>query len=89
MWMAPVDEVGHGNGRRYHEPVKIKLLPDGTARVTEHDGDQFLVKRNGTFKPLRTGIVLTIASLTIPAITRMRDAWSMDAIMRRTSRTLP
>ena len=50
--MAPVDEVGHGKGRRYHEPVKIKLLPDGTARVTEHDGDQFLVRRNGSFQAL-------------------------------------
>lgn len=48
--MAPVDEVGHGKGRRYHEPVKVKLLPDGQVRVTEHDGDQFLVKRNGAFK---------------------------------------
>jgi hypothetical protein len=50
--MAPVDEVGHGKGRRYHEPVKVKLLPDGDVQVTEHDGDQFLVKRNGTFKTL-------------------------------------
>jgi predicted chitinase len=53
--MAPVDEVGHGKGRRYHEPVKIKLLANGTARVTEHDGDQFLVKRDGTFKRLTKG----------------------------------
>ena len=50
--MAPVDEVGHGAGRRYHEPVKIKLMPDGAARVTEHDGDQFLVAKNGSFKTL-------------------------------------
>lgn len=50
--MAPVDEVGHGKGRRYHEPVKVKLLPDGTVRLTEHDGDQFLVKRNGSFAAL-------------------------------------
>lgn len=47
MSMAPVDEVGHGKGRRYHEPVKIKLLPDGRARVTEHDGDRFLVSAAG------------------------------------------
>lgn len=45
--MAPVEEVGHGRGRRYHEPVKIKALPDGSVRVTEHDGDQFLVKPTG------------------------------------------
>jgi hypothetical protein len=53
--MAPVDEVGHGKGRRYHEPVKVKLLSDGTARVTEHDGDQFLIKRNGSFRALTKG----------------------------------
>lgn len=50
--MAPVDEVGHGKGRDYHEPVKVKLLVDGTARITEHDGDQFLVKRNGSVQAL-------------------------------------
>ena len=48
--MAPVDEVGHGKGRRYHEPVKVKLMPTGAAQVTEHDGDQFLVAKNGSFK---------------------------------------
>jgi hypothetical protein len=50
--MAPVDEVGHGKGRRYHEPVKIKSLPDGSVRVTEHDGDQFLVRPDGSFRAL-------------------------------------
>ena len=50
--MAPVDEVGHGKGRRYHEPVKIKSLPDGTVRITEHDGDQFLVRLDGSFRAL-------------------------------------
>lgn len=53
--MAPVDEVGHGKGRRYHEPVKIKLLENGTARVTEHDGDQFVVRRDGSLKKLTKG----------------------------------
>jgi hypothetical protein len=52
MTMAPVDEVGHGKGRKYHEPVKVKLLPDGNALVTEHDGDQFKVKPDGSITPL-------------------------------------
>lgn len=58
MTMAPVDEVGHGKGRKYHEPVKVKLLPDGNARVTEHDGDQFKVKPNGSITPLTVGAKL-------------------------------
>jgi hypothetical protein len=56
--MAPVEEVGHGKGRRYHEPVKVKLLADGTARVTEHDGDQFSVKSDGTIQALTPGAKL-------------------------------
>lgn len=51
--MAPVDEMGYGKGRSYHEPVKVLLMPDGAAQVTEHDGDQFLVSKNGSFKTLR------------------------------------
>jgi predicted chitinase len=53
--MAPVDEVGHGKGRRYHEPVKVKVLDNGTVRVTEHDGDQFTVRRDGSFRALTKG----------------------------------
>lgn len=60
--MEPVDEVGHGAGRRYHEPVKVELLPDGSARVTEHDGDQFAVARDGTIRALTRN-----ASLGAPA----------------------
>ena len=52
MTMAPVDEIGHGKGRKYHEPVKVKLLADGSVRVTEQDGDQFSVSAGGTYKPL-------------------------------------
>lgn len=47
MTMAPVDEVGRGKGRRYHEPVKVKKLPSGAAQVTEQDGDQFTVSPAG------------------------------------------
>ena len=54
LTMSPVDEVGHGGGRRYHDPVKVKKLPDGTVRVTEPDGDQFKVTAGGTFTNLTT-----------------------------------
>ncbi len=52
MNMAPVVEVGHGKGRKYHDPVKIKVLPDGSARITEHDGDQFIIKLSGKITPV-------------------------------------
>jgi hypothetical protein len=55
MTMAPVDEVGHGKGRRYHEPVKVAALADGSARVTEQDGDQFSVSQTGVVTPLSQG----------------------------------
>lgn len=50
--MSPVEEVGHGKGRKYHEPVKVKSLPDGNVRITEHDGDQFIIKPLGTITPV-------------------------------------
>lgn len=56
--MAPVEEVGHGKGRKYHEPIKMKSLPDGTVHITEHDGDRFAVKSDGTIKPLTKGAKL-------------------------------
>lgn len=55
MTMAPVSEVGHGKGRRYHESVKIKVLDNGSARITEHDGDQFTVQTDGNIKPMNKG----------------------------------
>ena len=58
MTMAPVDEIGHGKGRKYHEPVKVKLLVDGSARVTEQDGDQFSVSAAGKVKALTKGAVM-------------------------------
>jgi hypothetical protein len=47
--MSPVPEVGHGAGRRYYLPVKVKRLVGGKAQVTEQDGDQFVVSPNGAF----------------------------------------
>jgi hypothetical protein len=58
MTMAPVDEVGHGKGRRYHEPVKVAALADGSVRVTEQDGDQFSVSQTGVVRPLRKGATM-------------------------------
>ncbi|ABM30806.1 hypothetical protein QRO08_24005 [Paracidovorax citrulli] len=55
MTMAPVAEIGHGKGRQYHEPVKVKLLPDGGARITGQDGDQFSVTAAGDVSPLTKG----------------------------------
>ena len=55
MTMEPVDEVGHGKGRSYHEPVKVAVLADGSGRVTEQDGDQFSVSKDGAIKPLTKG----------------------------------
>ena len=52
MTMAPVDEVGRGKGRNYHEPVKVRTLADGSVQVTEQDGDQFSVTTGGTVKAL-------------------------------------
>jgi hypothetical protein len=40
---APVEETGHGKGRRYALAVKVKRLPSGDAQVTEYDGDQWVV----------------------------------------------
>lgn len=50
--MAPVSEIGQGKGRRYHEPVKVKPQPDGSARITEQDGDQFTVSAAGVMRPV-------------------------------------
>lgn len=58
MTMAPVDEVGFGRGRRYHEPVKVKRLPDGSARITEADGDQFRVSVRALVTPLTRGAAM-------------------------------
>jgi hypothetical protein len=50
--MRPVAEVGHGAGRRYYLPVKVKAVSTVQARVTEQDGDQFLVSSAGAVKPI-------------------------------------
>lgn len=39
----PIEEAGHGKGRDYYLPVKIRALPSGDVRVTEYDGEQWTV----------------------------------------------
>ena len=56
MTMAPVAEVGQGEGRRYYEPVKVAALADGSVRVTEQDGDQFSVSPTGVIGALTKGL---------------------------------
>jgi hypothetical protein len=48
----PIEEKGHGAGRAYYLPVKVARLPDGSARVTEQDGDQFTVAVDGKVKAI-------------------------------------
>lgn len=48
--MNPINEVGHGKNRRYQDPVKVKILSNQSARITEQDGDQFLISASGTTK---------------------------------------
>jgi Chitinase class I len=52
MTMSPVDEVGRGKGRKYHEPVKVRKVDDGSAFVIEQDGDQFSVSAQGVVKAI-------------------------------------
>lgn len=40
---APVEEAGHGKGLKYYLPVEVKRLANGDVRVTEHDGDQWVI----------------------------------------------
>ena len=48
---SPAEETGLGKGRGYEKAVKVEKLPDGGARVTEQDGDQWTVRANGTYSP--------------------------------------
>lgn len=73
MTMSPVEEVGHGKGRRYNLPVKVKRLPDGTARVTEQDGDQFTVDLKGHIKPVHKGAKVGAAATTVATKTYIDD----------------
>lgn len=61
MTMAPVSEVGLGKGRRYHEPVKVQSQLDGSVRITEQDGDQFLVSEKGSITRLTKKAVMGTA----------------------------
>jgi hypothetical protein len=69
---VPLDEFGKGDKgwrvskqtgkkvhqgfRRYYLPAKVRVLPDGRARVTEQDGDQFMIESlSGRMRISRVG----------------------------------
>lgn len=45
LWrnFAPVEEAGHGKGRKYENPVKVLRLPNGNVEITEYDGERWTV----------------------------------------------
>lgn len=52
-WGQPVEEVGKGWLRKgrvlpYYLPVKVNKLPDGSAMITEQNGDVFTVNTSGS-----------------------------------------
>ena len=50
---TPIDEVGHGSGKAYYLPVKVKRLSNGDSRLTEYDGDQWVISAtSGVPRPL-------------------------------------
>ena len=58
LWrnFTPIEEIGHGAGRPYHHPTKVKRLPGGDARVTEWAGGQWTIPAHGGVpKPLHRG----------------------------------
>lgn len=64
IWRAqwnPVEESGHGGKRKYVRPVKVEKLADGSAKVTEWDGEQFSVGLNGKYKALTKGAAVGAA----------------------------
>lgn len=46
--MTPAREAGRGSPNDYYLPVKVNRLPDGSAEVTEQDGDRSVVSPTGT-----------------------------------------
>jgi hypothetical protein len=50
----PIEEMGHGKGKDYFEPVKVEKTVDG-ALITEKDGDQFKVALSGVFSKAISG----------------------------------
>ena len=54
QWHPVVEKLDKNRKKHqdHYAPVKVKKLDNGTARVTEMDGDQWLVDHNGRNKPL-------------------------------------
>jgi hypothetical protein len=62
---TPVIEKGLGRGKRYGAPVKVALLRDGSARVTEQDGDQWTISRGGAPRAIGKGGKLGVTTTRI------------------------
>jgi hypothetical protein len=73
MQMRPVDEVGKGHNREYFETVKVKKLADGRVRVTEQDGDQFIMSYSGT----RQKVVSSVMTSGSPHI-KYKNQWNQQ-----------
>ena len=71
--MSPVPEVGRGANRNYFLPVKVKSLPDGQARITEQDGDQFTVTAKGSQVAITKG-----ASMGARPDTKAKKTYATD-----------
>ncbi|MBI3229374.1 MAG: hypothetical protein HYZ45_04075 [Burkholderiales bacterium] len=71
--MTPIDETGHGSGRNYYLPAKVKRNPDGTVTVTEMDGDQFSIGLNGKPTPLNRGGKRGTSPSTVASETYVRE----------------
>ncbi len=72
MQMRPVDEVGKGHNREYFEAVKVRRLDNGRVRVTEQDGDQFLLSYSASARRVST----TILTEGAPAVS-YKNQWGV------------
>jgi hypothetical protein len=53
---SPTSEVGHGKGKKYYQPVKVKRLSNGDGQITEYDGEQWIVSSmTGRARPDQRG----------------------------------
>jgi hypothetical protein len=71
LWrnFLPTGENGKGKGLRYHLPVKVARMLDGSALVTEHDGEQWSIKGDGSARPVKASNRQGVRDGTAPAPT--------------------
>jgi hypothetical protein len=73
MAMSPTSEIGRGRTKRYGAPCKVFVLPDGSVRLTEEDGDQFKVLPNGQWFRLSKFATMGVAAGTPRSQTYLDD----------------